>query len=249
MKYWNLAIRAITVLILISVSVVTCKIAFLSLSLDVSPINKSIADINSITSGIRYSLNGYHANGDDGILFAVKLAVRESDKAAQAIRQTSQRERDSTAKITSATLATVLTTNQTIGKLGNTIDNVSSSVSIINSSTLPSLNRAIDSLNDSTVNLTGPVVDLIKSSTEVVVSIGKPIASLDALLSDPSWHQTLYNVANTTKHVDGTTADVQKAVHDVLNPKKTTFWKSLVNTAAKSLIPRPTIVFRPKVVR
>jgi hypothetical protein len=45
MKYWNLAIRAITVLILISVSVVTCKIAFLSLSLDVSPINKSIVGL------------------------------------------------------------------------------------------------------------------------------------------------------------------------------------------------------------
>lgn len=90
---------------------------------------------------------------------------------------------------------------------------------------LNSLARTSDGLNDSQHRIADATVGAInglqpteKEIADTIPYIRKSVTDIDALALNQDIPKTLHNVQETTSNVDGTTKDVQQAVHAYLHP-------------------------------
>ena len=100
------------------------------------------------------ALKGKHANGDDGILFQLRITLQNAAAAANALKQTAQdanfiakAQKDKTGALTDASVALVRSGNDAVAKLGSAVDQLSGVVADVRTETLPKLNTGVDSLN------------------------------------------------------------------------------------------------------
>ena len=195
------------------------------------------------------ALKGKHANGDDGILFQLRITLQNAAAAANALKQTAQdanfiakAQKDKTGALTDASVALVRSGNDAVAKLGSAADQLSGVVADVRTETLPKLNTGVDSLN----GLVGDLRPTARASTDLMVAATGDVTALhgvintaNGLLADPDLTAIAHNINLTSANaniVAGNLGLVTMDVHNMLNPRRQTFWETLATTAARSVL-------------
>jgi hypothetical protein len=212
-------------------------------------VNKSAAASAETLAMVNQALKGIHKNGDDGLLVLSRIFLQNADSAANALKQTMQdanriakAEQPKTVALADASIALVNTATGTVSKLSGAVDELSSVIARADTETLPKVNASVDSLNGLVGDLRPAAqasTALITEATGTVKELKLSVTTANALLADPELAGIVHNLNTTSANasvVAGNLGLVTRDVHNMLTPKKTTFWEALAITAAKSVL-------------
>jgi hypothetical protein len=214
-----------------------------------SNVNKSAAASAETLAMVNQAMKGTHKNGDDGLLFLARNLLENSTAGMNALKQTMQdankiakAEEPKTVALADSSIALINTTNATVVKLGGTVDELSGVIAKVDTVTLPKVDASVDSLNGLVSDLRPAAqasTALLTEATGTVQELKLSVTTANALLADPELASIVHNLNLTSANanvVAGNLGLVTMDVHNMLNPKKTTFWEVLATTAAKSVL-------------
>jgi hypothetical protein len=212
-------------------------------------VNKSAAASAETLAMVNQALKGTHQNGDDGLLVLSRLFLQNGVSAANALKQTMQdankiakANEPKTVALADASITLVNTAAGTVSKLSGAADQLSGVIAKVDSDTIPKVNASVDSLNGLLSDLR-PTAQastvLVTEAADTVKELKVSVTTANALLADPELAGIVHNLNTTSANasvVAGNLGLVTMDVHNMLNPKKTTFWEALATTAAKSVL-------------
>lgn len=212
-------------------------------------VNKSAAASAETLAMVNQALKGTHKSGDDGLLVLSRIFLQNADSAANALKQTMQdankiakAEEPKTVALTDSSIALINTTNGAVARLGGAVDLLSGMIAKVDTLTLPKVDASVDSLNGLVSDLRPTAqasTALITEATGAVSELKLSVATANTLLADPELAGIVHNLNLTSANanvVAGNLGLVTMDVHNMLNPKKTTFWEALATAAAKSVL-------------
>lgn len=198
---------------------------------------------------VNKALTGTHKNGNDGLLFLTKNLLQNGAGAANALKQTMQdanriakSQESKTVELADSSIALVKTSTAAVGRLDAALGALNDVIAKADTETLPKVNAGIDSLNGLVGDLRPAArasTDLLEQATLTIGTLNKTADTANALLADPELGQIVHNLnvmaANGTV-VTGNLSLVTMDVHNLLNPKKPTFWEGVAEMAARSIL-------------
>jgi hypothetical protein len=214
------------------------------------------ADADTTLTMVNTALKGQHKNGDDGLLFLTKNLLQNATAAANALKQTAQdanriakAEEPQTAQVTQQLVNATTAGFVAIQNLDGAISSLNGVIGQVSRDTIPRFNANLDSLKGATDSLDGLVGDLrptaaaatklLDAGTLTVTELKTTIGTADALLADPDLKKITANLvlmSDNGNKTMGNLALVTMDVHNMLNPRKPTFWEAFAELGAKSVL-------------
>jgi uncharacterized protein YoxC len=171
----------------------------------------------------------------DGTFQNTNAVLIQAGLAADQVRLTATTERSYIAGISRETLIAVKTANASLEDLDGMIKDTRQIATGVSTETLPKINLAV-----------GGVTALLDTSKGVILEAGPAIdgasavmADLHSILDAPAMHEIGPNLASTTKHLAGTSAEFEETVgyiRDDFKPSKKNFWHNLTSQIIPELL-------------
>ena len=212
-------------------------------------VNKSAAASAETLAMVNVALKGAHKNGDDGLLALSRTFLQNADSAANALKQTMQdangiakAEAPKTVALADSSIALVNTAAGTLAKLGGAVGELSGVIAQANTVTLPKVNAGVDSLNGLVADLRPAAqasTELLAEAADTIGTLKVSIGTANELLADPELAAIVHNLTLASDNANGTLANTRLVtldVHNMLNPRKPTFWEALAETTARSVL-------------
>lgn len=192
----------------------------------------------------------------DGTFQNTNAVLIQAGLAADEVRLTSITEHKYLASISRETLKTVKAVNGSVADFDGVLKASRLTVTAINTNTIPLVNAAIASATEAidtskvVIREAGPTIDALTVTAHESTVV---MTDLHKLLDAPAMREIGTNLAGATKHLDGTSAEVEETVgyiRDDFKPSKKNFWHNLTSqiipTFLRLLIPTPVrIVHSP----
>ena len=161
--------------------------------------------------------------------------LQEAAQTSNVIRQSSVTERNGLRDLTRQSGEVLVATRDSVRSIGTAALSVKQLTDSVTADTVPVLNTSIKAVGDA-------ATDVDQSSVKFINNSQLAINDLDRILADPSWHNALYHIDKTTASIDDGTAELDTTLHNILNPRKRSFWETTGLAIIKALIPKPYLV-------